>query len=181
MEKDWISDILDIQLGCHFCFVNCPFDCRVQIDLLLTTMTAKLPILALPKKQFDLYFFWILSKTLCWSLAFQFQEVECIHFHFRISIRFLQDSFTRCFKSNPPEPWNWNIYLFPLWCLGVVVRYGVLFPIRFSLFNFFYFSHLCPNHELIYSPIAIAFHYPIESSLFSSFVSNSIAESLSWQ
>lgn len=73
MEKDWISDILDIQLGCHFCSVNCPFACRVQIDLLLTTMTAKLPILALPKKQFDLYFFWILSKTLCWSLAFQFQ------------------------------------------------------------------------------------------------------------
>ncbi|XP_019252691.1 PREDICTED: glycerol-3-phosphate acyltransferase 3-like [Nicotiana attenuata] len=42
----------------------------------------------------------------------------------------VDDSFTRCFKSNPPEPWNWNIYLFPLWCLGVVVRYGILFPIR---------------------------------------------------
>ncbi|KAJ0548242.1 putative glycerol-3-phosphate 1-O-acyltransferase [Helianthus annuus] len=39
----------------------------------------------------------------------------------------LGDSFTRCFKSNPPKPWNWNIYLFPLWCLGVVVRYGILF------------------------------------------------------
>ncbi|KAL5721065.1 glycerol-3-phosphate 1-O-acyltransferase [Ranunculus cassubicifolius] len=43
----------------------------------------------------------------------------------------IDDSFTRCFKSNPPEPWNWNIYLFPLWCLGVVVRYGILFPVRF--------------------------------------------------
>ncbi|KAK4405393.1 Glycerol-3-phosphate acyltransferase 9 [Sesamum angolense] len=42
----------------------------------------------------------------------------------------VDDSFTRCFKSNPPEPWNWNIYLFPLWCLGVVVRYGLLFPLR---------------------------------------------------
>ncbi|KAL0291464.1 UNVERIFIED_CONTAM: Glycerol-3-phosphate acyltransferase 9 [Sesamum radiatum] len=42
----------------------------------------------------------------------------------------VDDSFTRCFKSNPPEPWNWNVYLFPLWCLGVVVRYGVLFPLR---------------------------------------------------
>ncbi|KAL6561020.1 Glycerol-3-phosphate acyltransferase 9 [Orobanche gracilis] len=42
----------------------------------------------------------------------------------------VDDSFTRCFKSNPPEPWNWNIYLFPLWCLGVVVRYGFLFPLR---------------------------------------------------
>ncbi|XP_006364528.1 uncharacterized protein [Solanum tuberosum] len=37
---------------------------------------------------------------------------------------------TRCSKSNPPEPWNWNIYLFPLWCLRVVVRYEILFPIR---------------------------------------------------
>ena len=44
----------------------------------------------------------------------------------------VQDSFTRCFKSNAPEPWNWNIYLFPLWALGVVFRYFVLFPIRFE-------------------------------------------------
>lgn len=43
----------------------------------------------------------------------------------------MQDSFTRCFKSNSPEPWNWNIYLFPLWCLGVVIRYGILFPLRY--------------------------------------------------
>ncbi|XP_048496722.1 glycerol-3-phosphate acyltransferase 9-like isoform X2 [Beta vulgaris subsp. vulgaris] len=42
----------------------------------------------------------------------------------------VDDSFTRCFKSNPPEPWNWNIYLFPLWCCGVVVRYLIIFPIR---------------------------------------------------
>ncbi|RVX12070.1 Glycerol-3-phosphate acyltransferase 9 [Vitis vinifera] len=42
----------------------------------------------------------------------------------------VDDSFTRCFKSNPPEPWNWNVYLFPLWCLGVVIRYGILFPTR---------------------------------------------------
>ncbi|XP_078437390.1 glycerol-3-phosphate acyltransferase 9 [Wolffia australiana] len=42
----------------------------------------------------------------------------------------IDDSFTRCFKSNPPEPWNWNVYLFPLWCLGVIVRYGILFPVR---------------------------------------------------
>ncbi|KAH0860175.1 hypothetical protein HID58_088436 [Brassica napus] len=49
----------------------------------------------------------------------------------------VDDSFTRCFKSNPPEPWNWNIYLFPLWCFGVVVRYCILFPLRFVLdFNF---------------------------------------------
>ncbi|URD84741.1 acyltransferase [Musa troglodytarum] len=42
----------------------------------------------------------------------------------------VDDSFTRCFKSNPSEPWNWNIYLFPLWCLGVGFRYGILFPFR---------------------------------------------------
>ncbi|KAI8533249.1 hypothetical protein RHMOL_Rhmol11G0282900 [Rhododendron molle] len=42
----------------------------------------------------------------------------------------VDDSFTRCFKSIPPEPWNWNVYLFPLWCLGVVVRYLILFPAR---------------------------------------------------
>ncbi|OMO77600.1 Phospholipid/glycerol acyltransferase [Corchorus capsularis] len=42
----------------------------------------------------------------------------------------VDDSFTRCFKSNPPEPWNWNVYLFPLWCFGVAVRYLILFPAR---------------------------------------------------
>ncbi|MBA0572644.1 hypothetical protein Golob_002970 [Gossypium lobatum] len=44
-----------------------------------------------------------------------------------------QDSFTRCFKSNPPEPWNWNVYLFPLWCCGVVFRYLILFPMRLAI------------------------------------------------
>lgn len=44
----------------------------------------------------------------------------------------MQDSFTRCFKSNAPEPWNWNVYLFPLWVMGVAVRYLILFPIRFD-------------------------------------------------
>ncbi|KAL9244816.1 hypothetical protein vseg_018541 [Gypsophila vaccaria] len=42
----------------------------------------------------------------------------------------VDDSFTRCFKSNPSEPWNWNFYLFPLWCCGVVARYFVIFPLR---------------------------------------------------
>lgn len=45
----------------------------------------------------------------------------------------VDDSFTRCFKSNPPEPWNWNIYLFPLWCFGLLFRYLILFPIRVVL------------------------------------------------
>eukprot|EP00250_Pteridium_aquilinum_P011553 c20148_g1_i1 orf=7-909(-) len=45
----------------------------------------------------------------------------------------VDDTFTRCFKSNPPEPWNWNLYLFPLWCCGVLVRYLLLFPLRVLL------------------------------------------------
>lgn len=54
----------------------------------------------------------------------------CFYLNFVWWIWTNQDSFTRCFKSIPPEPWNWNIYLFPLWCFGVVIRYFVLFPGR---------------------------------------------------
>lgn len=50
---------------------------------------------------------------------------------YQLCFTHMQDSFTRCFKSNSPEPWNWNIYLFPLWCFGVVIRYGILFPLRY--------------------------------------------------
>eukprot|EP00873_Tetraselmis_striata_P001570 jgi/Tetstr1/421834/TSEL_012735.t1 len=42
----------------------------------------------------------------------------------------MDDSFWKCFTMNDPDSWNWNIYLFPLWCCGVVLRYAVLFPIR---------------------------------------------------
>ena len=42
----------------------------------------------------------------------------------------VDDSFLRCFKSAVDDPWNWNFYLFPLWCCGVVVRNLILFPIR---------------------------------------------------
>eukprot|EP00475_Leptophrys_vorax_P030294 TRINITY_DN4527_c0_g1_i3.p1 TRINITY_DN4527_c0_g1~~TRINITY_DN4527_c0_g1_i3.p1 ORF type:complete len:366 (+),score=86.48 TRINITY_DN4527_c0_g1_i3:56-1153(+) len=41
-----------------------------------------------------------------------------------------QDDFSRCFRENPPEPWNWNAYLYVLWCLGVVFRYVILLPLR---------------------------------------------------
>lgn len=27
----------------------------------------------------------------------------------------VDDSFSKCFKSQAPDPWNWNFYLFPLW------------------------------------------------------------------
>ena len=42
----------------------------------------------------------------------------------------VDDSFTRCFKSKKVVRWNWNCYLFPAYCIGVVVRYCVLFPLR---------------------------------------------------
>lgn len=42
----------------------------------------------------------------------------------------LQDGFSRCFESSRSQPWNWNLYLWPLWAMGVIVRYFVLFPIR---------------------------------------------------
>jgi glycerol-3-phosphate O-acyltransferase 3/4 len=64
----------------------------------------------------------------------------------------VDDTFTKCFKSNTPDPWNWNLYLFPLWCLGVLVRYGLLFPVRclslllgFALF----FAAFLPVHFLL--------------------------------
>lgn len=45
----------------------------------------------------------------------------------------IDDSFLRCFTSLPPDNWNWNLYLFPLWLCGVIVRHCFLFPIRLSL------------------------------------------------
>ena len=42
----------------------------------------------------------------------------------------VDDSFTRCFKSKKVVRWNWNCYLLPAYCIGVVVRYCVLFPLR---------------------------------------------------
>jgi hypothetical protein len=42
----------------------------------------------------------------------------------------VDDSFTRCFKPQKRVAWNWNLYLFPAWCMGVTLRYGFLFPLR---------------------------------------------------
>ncbi|GBF93567.1 glycerol-3-phosphate acyltransferase [Raphidocelis subcapitata] len=42
----------------------------------------------------------------------------------------VDDSFNKCFTSTPSDPWNWNLYLFPMWLLGVVFRYVILFPLR---------------------------------------------------
>jgi len=42
----------------------------------------------------------------------------------------VDDSFTRCFKTKKVVRWNWNCYLGPCYYVGVIVRYGILFPLR---------------------------------------------------
>jgi hypothetical protein len=42
----------------------------------------------------------------------------------------VQDGFSRCFESSRSQPWNWNLYLWPMWAVGVCIRYFILFPIR---------------------------------------------------
>ena len=42
----------------------------------------------------------------------------------------VDDSFLRCFQGVSSDPWNWNLYLFPLWSLGLILRYLILFPLR---------------------------------------------------
>ncbi|KAK4757162.1 hypothetical protein SAY87_007289 [Trapa incisa] len=64
----------------------------------------------------------------------------------------VDDSFTRCFKSIPPEFWNWNIYLFPLWCFGVLVRHLILFPARVLILTIgwiIFLSSFIPVHLLL--------------------------------
>ena len=41
-----------------------------------------------------------------------------------------QDDFSKCFTGTTGQPWNWNAYLYPLWLLGVILRYGILLPLR---------------------------------------------------
>ena len=42
----------------------------------------------------------------------------------------VDDSFLRCFQSQPPEPWNWNVFMLPTHYLSILIRYGILFPLR---------------------------------------------------
>ena len=42
----------------------------------------------------------------------------------------VDDSFWKCFEDPDDVGWNWNFYLFPIWCIGVLTRYIILFPIR---------------------------------------------------
>lgn len=89
----------------------------------------------------------------------------------------VDDSFNRCFTRNKSDPcapappaaapppclhlthpthapsprWNFNWYLFPMWIIGVLIRYLLLFPCRlllllvgFLLFFIVFFTvHLC--------------------------------------
>ena len=43
---------------------------------------------------------------------------------------FVDDDFSLCFKRPERRSWNWNLYLFIFWCIGVVIRYLILFPLR---------------------------------------------------
>lgn len=45
----------------------------------------------------------------------------------------VDDEFNRCFTSSRYEPWNWNVYLWPMWVLGVFLRHFILFPIRLAI------------------------------------------------
>ena len=42
----------------------------------------------------------------------------------------VDDSFWRCFEDRESLPWNWNFYLFPMWLVGTLIRYLILFPLR---------------------------------------------------
>ncbi|KAL0228610.1 hypothetical protein RCL1_004753 [Eukaryota sp. TZLM3-RCL] len=45
----------------------------------------------------------------------------------------VDDQFSKCFASRPPQTWNYTYYLFVLWVLGVFIRYFILFPIRLAI------------------------------------------------
>jgi len=42
----------------------------------------------------------------------------------------VDDDFSLCFKRPERRSWNWNPYLLVFWCIGVVLRYCILFPLR---------------------------------------------------
>ena len=44
----------------------------------------------------------------------------------------VQDNFNRCFSVSQEPAWNWNFYLAPMWLMGVIIRYALLLPLRFT-------------------------------------------------
>jgi len=64
----------------------------------------------------------------------------------------VDDSFLRCFQEAPSDPWNWNVYLFPLWLIGLMVRHLILFPVRLVLLMgcfLLFFTLFFPIHYLV--------------------------------
>lgn len=63
----------------------------------------------------------------------------------------VDDSFSRCFANKPQQPWNWNVYLFPLWLAGTALRLLVLLPLRsiMLLFGISIFVLLFPIVRLL--------------------------------
>lgn len=51
--------------------------------------------------------------------------------HYREGVEtILDDNFWKCFKRKKISSWNFNIYLFPVWFIGLLFRVFVLFPLR---------------------------------------------------
>jgi hypothetical protein len=95
-----------------------------------------------------LLFFWVFKKIVfCIGIYFNLKKKKNCFILLLLILMNEQDSFTRCFKSNPPETWNWNVYLFPLWCCGVVMRYFIIFPVRLALY--YGASSYCVMHRTI--------------------------------
>lgn len=46
----------------------------------------------------------------------------------------VKDHFTECFAPKPPTAWNFNVFLFIIWAIGVFIRYFVLLPLRIIWF-----------------------------------------------
>jgi glycerol-3-phosphate O-acyltransferase 3/4 len=73
----------------------------------------------------------------------------------------VDDSFTKCFKKTRTESWNFNIYLFPLWFLGVLARYLLIFPIRLCWLavTFSFFSFIFLLSRLLFPQSALKRHF----------------------
>lgn len=85
-----------------------------------------------------------------------FDVQDCIPLIREATQALVNDNFTQCFESVSPQRWNWNIYLYPVWFLGVIFRYVVLFPLRllclllgtfFVLLGFVFVANFIRNEE----------------------------------
>lgn len=68
------------------------------------------------------------------SKAFELADtLDCLQHGIQALV---DDDFTKCFNQRPSRPWNWNVYLFPLWVVGSLVRLFVLLPLRVAVLLF---------------------------------------------